>query len=167
MAHPPDRLKRIQEGGVSGHQDVEEVAQRREGLVLGRRSVGELIEEPAGQAGRDLVQLQPLVLAPSEKPVPPGGRRRSACAGWRSAPRRTHRPRSRPPCRLSRGWPGSPLGGPFVRRRISGSEREFPVRHKMTQENQNDRKRAAYRSRASLRCLRMRQSNADAAGLCS
>ena len=68
MAHPPDRLKRIQEDSVPGHQDVEEVAQRREGLVLGRRFVGELVQEPAGQAGGDLSQLQALLLAPSQEP---------------------------------------------------------------------------------------------------
>ena len=61
VAHPPDRLKRIQDRRVPGHQGIEEVAQRREGLVLGRRAVGELVQEPAGQAGGDLVQLQPLV----------------------------------------------------------------------------------------------------------
>ena len=69
MAHPPDRLKGIEHGRVSGHQDVEEVAPRREGLVLGRRSVGELVQEPAGQARGDLVELQPLVLAPGEEPA--------------------------------------------------------------------------------------------------
>ena len=69
MAHPPDRLKRIQEDSVSCHQDVEEMAQRREGLVLSGRPVGELVQEPAGQAGRDLVELQPLVLALGQKPA--------------------------------------------------------------------------------------------------
>ena len=54
---------------MSGHQDVEEVAQCREGLVLGRRPVGEFVQEPAGQAGGDLVQLQSLVLAPGEEPA--------------------------------------------------------------------------------------------------
>ena len=69
MAHPPDRLKRIQDRRVAGHQGIEEVAQRRQGLVLGRRSVGELVQEPSGQAGCDLVELQPLILAPGEEPA--------------------------------------------------------------------------------------------------
>ena len=69
MAHPPDRLKGIEHGRVAGYQDVEEVAQGREGLVLGRRSVGEFVQKPAGQAGRDLVQLQSLVLVPGQKPA--------------------------------------------------------------------------------------------------
>ena len=59
MAHPPDRLKRIEDGRVSGHQDIEKMPQRREGLVLGRRSVGELVQEPSGRAGGHLVQLLP------------------------------------------------------------------------------------------------------------
>ena len=69
MAHPPDRLKRIEHGRVPGHQDVEEVAQGREGLVLGRCPVGELVQKTAGQAERDLVDLQPLLLAPGEEPA--------------------------------------------------------------------------------------------------
>ena len=68
MAHPPDRLKGIEHGRVAGHR-IKEVAQGREGLVLGGRSVGELVQEPAGQAGGDLVQLQSLVLAPGEEPA--------------------------------------------------------------------------------------------------
>ena len=35
MAHPPDRLKRIQDRRVPGHQGIEEVAQSGQGLVLG------------------------------------------------------------------------------------------------------------------------------------
>ena len=69
MAHPPDRLKGIQHRRVPGHQGIEEVAQSREGLVLGGGGPGELVQEPAGQAGGDLVQLQPLVLAPGEEPA--------------------------------------------------------------------------------------------------
>lgn len=38
----------------------------RQGLVLGGRPVGEFVQEPAGQARRDLSQV--LVLAPSQDP---------------------------------------------------------------------------------------------------
>ena len=69
VAHPPDRLKRIQHRRVPGHQGIEEVAQSGEGLVLGGRAAGEFVEEPAGQAGRHLVELEPLVLAPGEEPT--------------------------------------------------------------------------------------------------
>jgi hypothetical protein len=44
------------------------VAQRREGLVLGRRGALELAHILAGQARSDLAQFDALVLAPSEKP---------------------------------------------------------------------------------------------------
>ena len=43
--------------------------QRREGLVLGGRASGELLQKPSGQAGRHLVELEPLVLAPGEEPA--------------------------------------------------------------------------------------------------
>ena len=61
-------MKGIQENGVSGHQDVEEVPERRQGLVLGGVAPRELVQEPAGPAGGDLVQLQSLVLTPGEEP---------------------------------------------------------------------------------------------------
>ena len=41
--------------------------ERRRGLDLGRRQVGELVQEPPGRAGGHLSQLQPLILAPSEE----------------------------------------------------------------------------------------------------
>ena len=69
MAHPPNRLKGIEDRRVAGHQDVEEVAQSGQGLVLGGRASGELVQEAAGQAGRHLVQFETLVLAPGEEPA--------------------------------------------------------------------------------------------------
>ena len=64
---PPDRLKGIQYGRMPGHEGVEEMPERREGLVLGGRAPRQLLQEPAGLTGRDLSQLQSLVLAPGEK----------------------------------------------------------------------------------------------------
>ena len=52
---------------MPGHQGIEEVAQSGQGLILGGGGPGKLVQEPAGQAGGHLAQLQPLVLAPSEK----------------------------------------------------------------------------------------------------
>ena len=104
------------------------MAQSREGLVLGRGGPGELVQEPAGQAGRDLVQLQPLVLAPGEEPahlVGVGGPR----VGVRDSRGEE----------LVRGEAGARAGphedgreGPLklcFRRRIVSFEREFLVRH--------------------------------------
>ena len=55
MTHPLDRMKWIQEDHVSGDQEIEERPERREGLVLGRRGVGELVQELTGQLRRHLV----------------------------------------------------------------------------------------------------------------
>ena len=68
-SHPPDRMKRIEQHRVPSHQDIEKMPQRCQRVVLGRRFVGEPVQEPAGQAGSDLAQFQLLILAPSEKPA--------------------------------------------------------------------------------------------------
>ncbi len=62
-----DRLKGIQGGGVAGHQGIEEVPEGGQGLVLGRAVAGELVDEPAGQAGGDLGELKALILTPGEE----------------------------------------------------------------------------------------------------
>ncbi len=128
VAHPPDRLKGIEDRRVPGHQGIEEVAQSGQGLVLGGGTTGELVQEPAGQPWRDLVQLQPLVLAPSEEPahlVGVGGSRMGV-----GDPRGEE---------LVRGEAGARAGphengreGPFevlFGRRIVGSEGEVGVAH--------------------------------------
>ena len=67
-------MKRIEQDRVARHQDVEEVPERGQGLILGRRPVGDLVEEPAGQLRLDLSQLQPFPLAPGQEPPQlPGG----------------------------------------------------------------------------------------------
>ena len=130
VAHPPDRLKRIQDCRVPGHQGIEEVAQSREGLVLGGGGPGELVQEPAGQAGGHLVQLQPLILAPGEEPA--------HLAGVGGSRMGVGDPRGE---ELVRGEAGARAGphedgreGPLklcFRRRIGGSEREFLIsRHR-------------------------------------
>ena len=65
---PPDRVKGIEHDGVAGHQRVEKMPERREGLVLGGSRDGKVAQEAAGQAGRDVGELQVLALAELEKP---------------------------------------------------------------------------------------------------
>ena len=62
-----DRLKGFQGGGVAGHQGIEEVPEGGQGLVLGRAVAGEFVDEPAGQAGRNLGNLEVLLLTPGEE----------------------------------------------------------------------------------------------------
>ena len=69
MAHPANQPKGIQYGSMPGDEHIKKMPQSGQGLVLGGRAGGELFEEPAGQAGRDLVELQVLVLAPVEEPT--------------------------------------------------------------------------------------------------
>ena len=57
MLAAANRLEGIQGSGVSGHQGVEEVAQGGQGLVLGGAVAGELVDEAAGDAGRDLARI--------------------------------------------------------------------------------------------------------------
>ena len=64
---PPHGGKRVQGGGVAGHQGVEEMPHRRQRLVLGGVRSGQLLDEAAGEARRDLTQLDSLRLAPSQK----------------------------------------------------------------------------------------------------
>ena len=89
---------------------------------------GEFVQEPAGQAGRHLVELQSLVLAPGQKPahlvgvgrprVRVGDPRREELIG-REAGRLAgaHENRREDPLELC------------FRRRIFGSESDFPIRH--------------------------------------
>ena len=53
--------------GVTGDQGVEEMPQGGQGLVLGRAVAGELVDEAAGQARRDLGELKALILTPVEE----------------------------------------------------------------------------------------------------
>ena len=54
MLAAADRLEGIQGGGVPGDQSVEEMPEGNQGLVLGETVAGELVNEAAGQARRDL-----------------------------------------------------------------------------------------------------------------
>ena len=69
VAYPSDRMKRVQHDRVARHQDVEKMLERRPRLVLGGRTPWELVQEPAGQAGGHMAQLQALILAPGEEPA--------------------------------------------------------------------------------------------------
>ena len=70
---PPDRLEGIEQDRMPGDERVEEMPQSGQGLVLGGGAPRQLVQEPAGQTGGDLVELQALVLAPGQKrPDGPG-----------------------------------------------------------------------------------------------
>ena len=58
----------IERDRVARHQAIEEVAQRRERLVFGRRGALELAHILTGQARSDLAEFDALVLAPGEEP---------------------------------------------------------------------------------------------------
>ncbi len=53
---------------MAGDQGVEKMPQSRERLVLGGGRDGQVAQEPAGQAGRDVGELDVLTLAELEKP---------------------------------------------------------------------------------------------------
>ena len=57
MLAAADRLEGIQGGGVASDQGIEEMPEGSQGLVLGRAVAGELVDEAAGQARRDLGEL--------------------------------------------------------------------------------------------------------------
>ena len=67
MLAAADRLEGIQRGGVAGDQGVEEMPEGGQGLVFGRAVAGELVDEAAGQARRDLGEIKALILAPGEE----------------------------------------------------------------------------------------------------
>ena len=52
---------------MASDQGVEEMPQGGQGLVFGRAVAGELVDEAAGQAGRDLGEFNALILAPGEE----------------------------------------------------------------------------------------------------
>ena len=67
MLAAADRLEGIQGGGVPGDQSVEEMPEGSQGLVLGGTVAGEVVNEAAGQARRDLGELKALILTPGEE----------------------------------------------------------------------------------------------------
>ena len=68
MLDAAHRSEGIERDRVPRHQAVEEVAQRRERLVFGRRGALELAHILTGQARSDLAEFEALVLAPGQKP---------------------------------------------------------------------------------------------------
>ena len=94
---------------MPGHQGVEEVPQGGQGLVLGRAVAGELVNQAAGEAGRNPGQLKVLILAPGEKAAHHTGIGRGGCGDWRCERRRTHRRQTAPWRRRAQGRPG-PIG---------------------------------------------------------
>ena len=63
----PHGGERVQSHGMADDQGIEEMTQGGQGLVLGGAVAGELVDEAAGEAGRDLAELEVLVLAPGEE----------------------------------------------------------------------------------------------------
>lgn len=68
MLDPPDRVKGVQNDGVSADQGVEKMPQAGRRLVLGGGRDGQVAKEPSGQAERDAVQFHVLTLGKIEKP---------------------------------------------------------------------------------------------------
>jgi len=58
----------IERDRVARDQAIEEVAQGREGLVLGRRGALDLADILTGQARSDLAEFDALLVAPGEEP---------------------------------------------------------------------------------------------------
>ena len=52
---------------MPGHQGVEEMPQGGQGLVVGGAVARELVDEAAGEAGRDLGELELLLVAPGKE----------------------------------------------------------------------------------------------------
>ena len=67
MLAAADRLEGIQWGSVADEEGVEEMPQPGQGLVLGRAVPGEIVDEAAGQAGRNPGELEGFPLAPGEE----------------------------------------------------------------------------------------------------
>ena len=67
MLPAADGLEGIERDGVPGDQGVEEMPQGGQGLGLGGAVAGELVEEATGEAGRNLGDLEALLLAPGEE----------------------------------------------------------------------------------------------------
>ena len=120
MAHPPDRLKRIQHGRVASHQHVEEMAQSGQGLILGR----------ARRRGAAPETFRPGRASPGGARAPgprtrrgtgsPGGRRRSGCGGVEiRAEKNSSAAKQAALPALTRIAGKVPSGGPVSRRRIS------------------------------------------------
>ena len=112
MTPSPNQMKRTEQDRVSGYQDVKEVPKRCQRLVFGCRPVGEFVEKPADQAGRDLSQLERLPLPSGEEPPHLVSVGRTG-VGILDPGEELVRGRSRPPCRPARGRPERPRGDPF------------------------------------------------------
>ena len=63
----PHGGKGVQRHGMARHQGVEEVTQGGQGQIPGGVRSGQLLDKTPGQPRRDLAQLDPLLLAPSQK----------------------------------------------------------------------------------------------------
>ena len=76
----PHGGKGVQRHGLARHQGVEEVTQGGQGQIPGGVRSGQLLDKTPGEARRDLAQLDPLLLAPSQK-APHGTRIGAAGVG--------------------------------------------------------------------------------------